>query len=195
MSFIQTLIEWLLSWADSPWAPLVLFAVAFEDSVLVPVPPEPLQIAMSLSERSLAMPYAALVTVASVLGATLDYYIGRWGGRPVAERFVNKRRLERVTRFFQRWDIWGVGLAAFTPLPYPVFAVVSGIAELKLWRFLAASVVGRGARFFGIGAGVYLFGEQVQSLVTNYLSLATLIVGLLILAIYLISRYLERRMD
>lgn len=195
MSFIQALIEWIVSWADSPWAPVVLFVVAFEDSVFLPVPPEPLQIAMSLSERSLAMPYAALVTVASVLGATLDYYIGRWGGRPVAERFVNKRRLERVTRFFQRWDIWGVGLAAFTPLPYPVFAVVSGIAELKLWRFLAASVVGRGARFFGIGAGVYLFGDQVRSLVANYLSLASLILGVLILAVYLLGRYLERRMD
>ena len=67
MSFIQSLIEWLLSWADSPWAPLALFVVAFEDSVLVPVPPEPLQIAMSLSNRALAMPYAALVTVALTL--------------------------------------------------------------------------------------------------------------------------------
>lgn len=192
---MQSLIEWILSWTDSPWAPLVLFLVAFEDSVLVPVPPEPLQIAMSLSNRTLAMPYAALVTVASVLGATLDYYIGRWGGRPAAERLVSKRRLERVTSFFQRWDVWGVGLAAFTPLPYSVFAVVSGIADLRLWRFLAASVVGRGARFFGIGAGVYLFGEQLQSLLTDYLSLATLALGLLILAIYLLGRYLESRID
>lgn len=192
---MQALVEWIVSWTESPWAPAVLFVVAFEDSVLLPVPPEPLQIAMSLSERSLAIPYAALVTVASLLGATLDYYIGRLGGRPVAERFVDKRRLERVTGFFRRWDIWGVSLAAFTPLPYPVFAVVSGIAELRLWRFLAASAAGRGARFFGIGAGVYLFGDQLQTLVANYLSLATLALGLLILAIYLAGRYLERKMD
>lgn len=133
--------------------------------------------------------------MASVLGATLDYYIGRRGGRPVEERFVNKQRLERVTRFFQRWDIWGVGLAAFTPLPYPVFAVVSGIAELKLWRFLVASIVGRGARFFGIGAGGYLFGEEIRGLVADYLSIATLLLESSIVTVYLLGRYLENRMD
>lgn len=193
MSFIQTLTDWLLSWSSSPYAALALFAASFVDSVLLPVPPEPLLIAMSLARRALAIPYAAIATVASVLGALLNYYVGRWGGRPLAERFMDKGRLERVSGSLRRHDLWVVGLAAFTPLPYPVFALAAGIAHLEPHRFALASLAGRGARFFGISAGVYLFGEQIRKLVADYLGLTSLALGILLVGLYALGRYLERR--
>lgn len=183
----------MLSWSDSPYAAFALFAASFVDSVLLPVPPEPLLIAMSLVRRSLTIPYAAIATVASVLGATLDYYVGCRGGRPLAERFMNQGRLDGISDSFQRYDVWVVGFAAFTPLPYPVFALAAGVARLKPHRFVLASLAGRGARFFGIGVGVCLFGNQVQELVARYLSLASLLLGILLVGLYLLGRYLERR--
>lgn len=195
MSFLEPVAEWIQSWSSSPYAALVLFAASFVDSVLIPVPPEPLLIAMSLARRALAMPYAAIATGASVLGALLDYYVGRWGGRPLAERFVDKQRLDRISVSFRRHDVWVVGLAAFTPLPYPIFALAAGVARVKAQRFALASLAGRGARFFGIGAGVYLFGDRIRELVTNYLGLASLVLGLLVVGLYGLGRYLERRLD
>lgn len=193
MSFLEALADWVLSWSSSPYAALALFATSFVDSVLIPVPPEPLLIAMSLARRALALPYAALATGASVLGALLDYYVGRWGGRPLAERFVDKGRLDRISGSFQRHDVWVVGLAAFTPLPYSVFSLAAGLAHLKPLRFTLASLAGRGARFFGISAGVYLLGDRIEEIATNYLGLASLVLALVLVGLYVLGRYLERR--
>lgn len=182
-----------MSWSSSPYAVLALSAASFVDSVLIPVPPEPLLIAMSLARRALALPYAVLATGASVLGALLDYYVGRWGGRPLAERLVDKGRLDRISGSFQRHDVWVVGLAAFTPLPYSVFSLAAGLAHLKTHRFVLASLVGRGARFFGISAGVYLLGDRIEEIATNYLGLASLVLALILVGLYVLGRYLERR--
>lgn len=193
MSFLESLTEWVLSWSSSPYAALALFAASFVDSVLLPVPPEPLLIAMSLARRALALPYAAIATGASVLGALLDYYVGRWGGRPLAGRFVERERLDRISGSFQRHDVWVVGLAAFTPLPYSVFSLAAGLAGLKTHRFVLASLAGRGARFFGISAGVYLLGERIEQIAEDYLGLASLVLALVLVGLYVLSRYLERR--
>jgi membrane protein YqaA with SNARE-associated domain len=193
MSFLEPFTEWLMSWSSSPYAVLALSAASFVDSVLIPVPPEPLLIAMSVARRALALPYSVLATGASVLGALLDYYVGRWGGRPLAERLVDKGRLDRISGSFQRHNVWVVGLAAFTPLPYSVFSLAAGLAHLKTHRFVLASLVGRGARFFGISAGVYLLGDRIEEITTNYLGLASLVLALILVGLYVLGRYLERR--
>ena len=150
---------------------------------------------MSVARPNLAVLYAAIATVASVLGATLDYFIGRLGGRPLAERFVAKRRIETVEDFFQNHGTLTTGIAAFTPLPYPIFALAAGITHLGIWRFVLASLAGRGARFFGMGLAIFFFGPAIQQFLENYLGWATLIVGVLLVAIYLASRYFDSRFE
>ena len=150
---------------------------------------------MSVARPNLAVLYAAITTVASVLGATLDYFIGRLGGRPLAERFVAKRRIEAVEDFFQNHGTLTTGIAAFTPLPYPIFALAAGITHLGIWRFVLASLAGRGARFFGMGLAIFFFGPAIQQFLENYLGWATLIVGVLLVAIYLASRYFGSRFE
>lgn len=150
---------------------------------------------MSVTKPNLAILYAAIATAASVLGATLDYFIGRIGGRPLAERFVAKRRIETAEDFFRDHGTLTTGIAAFTPLPYPLFALAAGITHLEIWRFVLASLVGRGARFFGMGVAIFFFGPSIQRFLENYLSWATLVVGILLVAIYLVSRYSSSRFD
>lgn len=150
---------------------------------------------MSVSKPSAAILYAAIATAASVLGATLDYFIGRIGGRPLAERFVSKRRIETAEEFFKDHGTLTTGIAAFTPLPYPIFALAAGITYLSLWRFVLASLAGRGARFFGMGLAIFFFGPSIQRFLENYLGWATLIVGVLLVAVYLASRYFSSRFD
>jgi membrane protein YqaA with SNARE-associated domain len=153
------------------------------------MPPEPLLVAMSVSKPNVAILYAAIATAASVLGATLDYFIGRIGGRPLAERFVTKRRIETAEDFFHNHGTLTVGIAAFTPLPYPIFALAAGITHLGIWRFVLASLAGRGARFFGMGLAVFFFGPSIQRFLENYLGYATLILGVIIIIGYVASRY------
>ncbi len=159
------------------------------------MPPEPLLIAMSVTKPNLAILYAAIATASSVLGATLDYFIGRIGGRPLAERFVAKRRIETAEDFFQDHGTLTTGIAAFTPLPYPIFALVAGITHLGVWRFVLASLVGRGARFFGMGLAIFFFGPSIRRFLENYLGWATLILGVVLVLVYVVSRYSSSRFD
>jgi membrane protein DedA with SNARE-associated domain len=143
----------------------------------------------------MALIYAAISTVASVLGATLDYFIGRLGGRPLADRFVGDERVESAEEFFRDHGGWTIGIVAFTPLPYPIFALAAGVARLGLWRFVIASLAGRGARFFGIGLAIFFFGPAIQRFLEEYLGLATVIAGALLVAGYAASRYSSRRFE
>lgn len=195
MEFLSNVTDWLVSWSNSPYGPLVLFVSSFIDSSSIPVPPEPLLIAMSVSQPNLAILYAAIATVSSVLGATLTYFVGRLGGRPLAERFVARKRVETAEDFFQDHGTLTVGLAAFTPLPYPVFALAAGIAHLGVWRFVLASLAGRGARFFGMGVAIFFFGAAIQRFLERNLTLATVIVGIALVLVYLVSRYYSARFE
>ncbi len=180
---------WLVSWSDSSYAPLVLFAVSLFDSGALFFPPEPLLIAMATLRPDLAPLYAAVATAASVLGATFPYLVGRFGGRPLAERFVRSERIETAEHFFRDYGAPATFVAAFAPLPYPVFALAAGVTHLGYPVFLVTSLAGRGARFFGIGLLIYFFGPALQGLLEDYLGWATLVLGVLLVLVYILSRY------
>lgn len=195
LELFNNILDWLASWASSPYAPLVLFSVSLLDSSIIFFPPEPLLISMSIAQPNLAVLYAAIATVASVLGASITYFVGRLGGRPLAERFVTKSRIETAEDFFQDHGTLTTGVAAFTPLPYPIFALAAGAGHLGIWKFVLASLAGRGARFFGMGAVIFFFGPSIQRFLENYLGWATLIAGVLLIAIYFVSHYFSSRFE
>jgi membrane protein YqaA with SNARE-associated domain len=195
VDFLANIVDWLVSWSDSPYAPLILFVVSLIDSAAVFLPPEPLLIAMAIAHPNLAVLYAAIAIVSSVLGATITYYVGRLGGRPLAERFVSRERIETAEDFFQNHGAITLGITAFTPVPYPPFVLAAGISHLGVWRFVVASLVGRGARFFGMGLAIFFFGSEIQRFLEQYLGWATLIVGVLIVVAYVASRYFSSRFE
>lgn len=195
MDFLANIVDWLVSWSNSPYAPLILFVVSLIDSAAVFLPPEPLLIAMAIAHPNLAVLYATIATVSSVLGSTITYYIGRLGGRPLAERFVTRERIKIAEDFFKNHGAITLGIAAFTPIPYPPFVLAAGISHLGLWRFVVASLVGRGARFFGMGLAIFFFGAEIQRFLEQYLGWATLIIGVLIVVVYIASRYFNTRFD
>ncbi len=187
--------DWLVSWSDSPYASLVLFAVSLFDSGALFFPPEPLLIAMSAAQPSLAPLYAAVATAASVLGATVPYLIGRLGGRPLTERFVRSERIETAEHFFRDHGTPTTFVAAFVPLPYPVFALAAGVAHMGYPIFFLASLAGRGARFFFMGLSIYFFGPALQGFLEDYLGWTTLALGVLLVLAYVLTRCLGSRFE
>lgn len=178
---IHAAVDWMLTWAATPYAVVALFVFAFWESSFFPLPPDPLLIAMAVAEPDRALWYAAVCTVGSVLGAALGYLIGKKGGRPLVHRIFKDEKIQTAEGLYQRYDVWAVGAAAFTPIPYKVFTITAGIAKLDFWRFILVSLVGRGGRFFLLGLAVYLFGPAIQSAIDNYFELLT--VGFLVLIV------------
>ncbi|MCQ2744616.1 MAG: DedA family protein [bacterium] len=161
---------------------------AVESFFLVP-PPDFLLIAMDLAKPEKALYYAFVCTVASILGAVIGYFIGLFGGRPVFNfMFKNKQdKLEAVEKMYNEYGSFAVFFSAFTPIPYKIFTIASGILKMNIWKFILASFLGRGGRFFLVSLVLMFFGEAIK----KYLELVILVVTIIII-IFCIIVYKKR---
>ena len=189
MEFLHDITDWMLDWAASPWAPVALILFAFWESSFFPIPPDPLLIAMAVARPELGLVYAAVATAASVAGAALGYFIGLRGGRPIVERLFKPDKIWLAERLYQRYDVWAIGAAAFTPIPFKVFTITAGVARLDFRRFILASVAGRGGRFFLVGGLVTIFGESIERWIDQYFEIVTVSFLVLLVAGFLAVRY------
>ena len=163
---------------------------SFIESFFLVPPPDFLLIALDLAKPEKALFYAFVCTVASVLGAAVGYAIGYWGGRP-AFNFIfrkNKDKFEAVEKLYNQYGVVAVFFSAFTPIPYKVFTIASGVLNMNFWQFILASFVGRGARFFLVSIVLMLFGAWVK----QYLELIIIAVSLLIV-IFFVVLYKKRK--
>ena len=137
---------------------MLLFAVL--ESIIIPIPVDPLLIATVLARPKNWIKLVAACTIASVIGGCLGWLIGVWLGVGVEQLFTYlphvvaaPEKFTKVQDEFMKWGILLVFIGAFSPLPYKVIAVSAGLASFGLIPFLLTSLVGRGLRF-AIIAGI-----------------------------------------
>ena len=174
LDLLHDLKDWTLDFADSDWALGALLLLTFSESTFFPIPPDPLLIAVGVANPSSAIWIAALVTLASVLGAYVGHFLGRRVGRPLLYRLVSESKTARAEALFNKYGAWAILVAAFTPIPYKVFTILAGVLDLPIRPFLLASLVGRGARFLTIGVLIYVFGESIQDFIDQQFELLTI---------------------
>ncbi len=193
---LRRLYDWVLSFADRPSGPWVLFLVAFAESSFFPVPPDFLLIALAVARPGRALWFATITTVGSVLGAGLGYWIGYQFyeviGHPIVAFYGQEDSYSRVQVLYQEWDAIAVGVAGFTPIPYKVFTIAAGAFHLDLTVFFLASVISRGARFFIVGALIMLFGERIREFIERYFDRLALVALALFVGGFLIVKYAIR---
>lgn len=161
-----------------PWG---LFLLSFAESSFFPVPPDILLIALALITPKASFYLALITTIGSVLGALFGYFIGLLGGRPLLERFVSKEKISLVHDYFNRYEAWAIGIAGFTPIPYKIFTISAGVFYINFTRFVLASIISRGGRFFLVGSAIYLFGPTIRYYIERYFNLFTIAFVLLLL--------------
>ena len=157
---------------------------SFIESFFLVPPPDFLLIVMDLAKPEKALLYATVCTIASAFGGATGYAIGYWGGRP-AFNFIfrkNKDKFEAVEKLYNEYGSIAVFFSAFTPIPYKVFTIASGVLNMNFWQFLIASFLGRGARFFLVSIVLMLFGEWVK----HYLEYIIIAVSLIIITFFVI---------
>ena len=75
-NIVRRLYDWVLHWADTPYGVPALFLISFAESSFFPLPPDPLLLALCLGASKRSFRFAAVCTVASVLGGVAGYAIG-----------------------------------------------------------------------------------------------------------------------
>ncbi len=194
---IKSLYDWVLSWAESPYAVPALFVLAFTESSFFPIPPDVLLIALALSKPHLSLWFATVCTAGSVVGGMFGYLIGYAFWQAVGEYFFlyvpgfTRELFAQICTAYEQNSVVIIFTAAFTPIPYKVFTVTAGVSKISLLPFIGASVVGRAARFFLVGILFKKFGPTVKVYIDKYLNLLTILVVLIyFLAFYLIPKLL-----
>lgn len=184
--WVRRLYDWVLHWADTPYGLQALALLAFAESSVFPLPPDPLLIALCLGATDRAIRFAGLATIASVLGGILGYGIGAVVWISVSGFFfdfvpgVTPEAFATVQGHYDRWDFWAVFVAGLTPIPYKVFTISAGVFSINFPVFILASVLSRGLRFFLLAGLIYRYGESIRSFIDRYFGLLTWTFGLLL---------------
>lgn len=169
--WLHELLAWVESFAATPYGGWALFLIAFAESSVFPVPPDVLLIALCLGKPELALWFALVCTVGSVLGGMAGYAIGFYGGRPFLQRFFDARKVAAVESYYDRYNAWATGVGGLTPLPYKVFTIAGGVFAVNFKIFVIASILARGLRFFAVAGLIYVFGDPITAFIDRYLGL------------------------
>jgi len=191
---LRRLYDWTMSLSGHRHAIWVLAALTFAESSVFPVPPDILLIPMVLAARNRAWLLASVCTIASVFGGLAGYGIGYFMfeeiGRPVIEFYGYAEKFQTFREAYNEWGAWIVAGAGFTPFPYKVITIASGVTGLDLTTFTVASFLSRGARFFIVAGLLWYFGEPIRRFVENNLALLATIFFVLLLGGFVAAKYL-----
>lgn len=174
----RRMYDWVLSFAHHKHSQTVLFILSFAESSFFPIPPDALLIPLCLGKRERAFRFAAITTIASVLGAFLGYLIG-YAILPVGEMIVGQANIVKLADEFElRGNLW-VFVAALTPIPFKLLTITAGVAKMNLLVFAVACLLGRAVRFFAVAGLIWLIGPKARPLIDKYFNLLCIIAVLL----------------
>jgi membrane protein YqaA with SNARE-associated domain len=184
------LSHWLLS-----FGPFGLLAIAFLDSVLVPIPGgvDAMLLLLAASRPSWVLIYVAAAMIGSTAGCVGLYKISERAGHRALNRFSEKKQ-KRVKDLIDRYDVLSVLVASVLPPPFPfkLFVVTAGVFRLNLLKFTIAVAVGRTFRYLLEGYLAARYGEHAKEILAHYYPSIGIGVAALII-IFFAGRNLLRR--
>ncbi len=192
---LHALYLWVLSWEHSRFGTAALAVLSFAESSFFPIPPDVLQIALSIERPKRSFYYALVSAVASICGAMLGWTIGSllWEGcleSYFVPHIISEANMDKVHIFFDQWGFWALFAAAFTPLPFKAFTITAGMMGMNIPVFLISSFIGRSLRFFIVGALFYFFGPSVKGFIDRYFGLLTVLFLLLLFGGFYLIKFL-----
>jgi membrane protein YqaA with SNARE-associated domain len=192
----MSVLSGLLDWTQKillPLGPWGLFILAFLESIFFPIPPDLLLIILALADPSNALWFALAATLGSVFGGIFGYSIGFYVGKPILYKLFKEEKINKVHKLFEKYESSAIFIAGFTPIPYKVFTLTAGSLYIDFKKFIIASFLSRGLRFFLIAGFIALYGEEVVSLIEQYFGLFTIGLVILVGIVYLVYRILKKK--
>ena len=195
---IKKLYDKCVTWAGYRYAKQILAIEAFIESSFFPIPPDVMIIPMVISKRKEFIRIALIATIFSVLGALFGYYIG-YSLNEVAIKILEFYGYEYSDSFKEKFTSGGgffawLGIlvtAGFTPLPFKLLTISSGIIHFNLISFIFICIVTRGLRFFLVAYLTYRFGQKIGPFLdkqgTKWSIIIAIIIILIAATIYFLS--------
>ena len=171
---------------------IFLAIISFIESSFFPIPPDVMIVPMVIAKKKDYLKIFFIATIFSTLGGVLGYFIGLYFfdvGMSVVtfygyeDKVLNlKDNLIKGTGLY----IWlaTLFLAGFTPLPFKVFTITSGMIGFNLFIFFLICLISRGLRFFIVSYLSFKFGDKFDKFMLTDAAKWFVILGILIVVIF-----------
>ena len=172
--------------------------VSFIESSFFPIPPDVMIVPMVMARKDRFIRIFLNATIFSVLGGIFGYFIG----------FIFSDLAMSVVEFYNYEDkvnnlkarlsegsglyIWLITLflAGFTPLPFKVFTITSGLISFNIFIFIIICLISRGLRFFIVSYFTFRFGEPFVNFIEKKGALWSTVVGLLLIPLFILIYFI-----
>ena len=183
---INNLIEKAKTNAVKPLADKVLGFISMIESIIFPLPVDPFLAGLTLAAPRKAFRFAIICTIGSVIGGVIGWLLGYLIGPSIENLFLyfpwfTEEKFNAVKFAYQENGMLIIFLGAFTPLPYKIITITSGIAEINIIAFIVMSILGRGIRFFIVAYLVKFFGKPALLFLQKHLLISSSILGVAII--------------
>ena len=196
----NTLYKKCLNLAAHKNSKYYLSLVSFAESSFFPIPPDVMIIPMVISKKTEFFKIFLIATIFSVLGGILGYFIGALffdlatqiiSFYNYEQKFIEIKNDLLKNEGFYAW-IGILFLAGFTPLPYKVFTISSGLIGFNFLIFIIISFISRGFRFYLVSYLSYKFGDIFTNFMekhgSKWFTIVGIIIVLIVIIIYLITK-------
>ena len=192
-NIINSLIEKAKTNAVKPLAEKVLGFISMIESIIFPLPVDPFLAALTLAVPRKAFRFAFICTIGSVIGGIIGWFLGYLIGPSIENLFLyfpwfTEEKFNAVKFAYKENGMLIIFLGAFTPLPYKIITITSGIAEVNIITFVLMSILGRGIRFFMVAYLVKFFGKPALLFLQKHLLISSSVLGIaiIIFSIYIL---------
>jgi membrane protein YqaA with SNARE-associated domain len=186
--------------ANSKWAVWTLFAASFVDASFLPLPVSTFFLLMVLMNNSRAARYIIYCTLGTLAGAFAGFSIGHFavlsdhGANSGFIQFLFRHipgfswdAFSRIQALYSKWDFWIIFSASFTPIPYGVVSISSGLFGIRLSVFLIATFISQAIKFFLLAFLTVRLGPRVKQLFRIRLNPAFIIASVCIAIVLLVT--------
>jgi len=164
---------------------LVIFGTialaALSEAIFFPVPPDVFLIYYSYVNPRYWFVYASITTFFSIVGGFIGYEIGKMFHERI-KNIVGNNNVIRVQKIYEEYGSYGIFIAGFSPIPYKIFTLSSGILKYNFKEFIFYSFISRALRFYAVS---YITAEYGKEVVESYLNdpilmALTIIIGIIL---------------
>lgn len=173
-----------LTTAGTPFARLFLYAFSCLESIIIPIPTDPLLAACVLAKPQRWVSIAVYCALASIIGGAIGWALGAFAAPAVMaaaeglpHAIFSAEKFEAVAQAFQKLGLPLVLIGAFTPLPFKVIAISAGLFSYPLIPFLIIATIGRMARFLIVAAMVRYHRDSKRLLMIGTGALVLVLIG------------------
>ena len=195
-NYFQLLFNKILDFSGRKKSWIVLSFISFVESIFFPIPTDLFLAPMIMANRKKTVFLISITILFSVLGGIIGYIIGFYFWESIApkmniiypafqEGFLNfKNKFSELS-----WVLIIIG--GFTPFPFKIITISSGILQLDIFLFIGCSIISRSARFILVGYMFFKYGKDIKSTIQRHINLVSLVLILVFLVYIFIKFYKE----